>query len=226
MNQTFNLYCDESSHLENDKKPFMLISYVGCPYNHKNLHSKYIKDLKIRHHFLGEIKWTGVSDSMYPFYAELIDYFFSSSLFFRSVIVEKFQINNSMPEFSYDEFYYKMYYQLLHHKMDMRSSYNVYVDIKDTKGAKKIKRLTDILNIRYGRIRKLQLIHSYESNFIQLCDLIMGAINYHLRGDNRVNAKTKIITKIMEHTKGPLHKSTLKSNDKFNLFFIDLKGSY
>jgi len=224
MNRTFNLYCDESTHLENDGKPFMLISYVGCPYNYKKPHSNFIKELKIKHHFRGEIKWTGVSDSMYPFFAELTDYFFQSSLYFRSVIVNKSQINKS-PDFSYDEFYYKMYYQLLHHKMDMGNSYNVFVDIKDTRGAKKIEKLSEILNIKYGRIRKLQLIHSYESNLIQLCDFLMGAINYSLRGEKTVTSKMKIISKIEDHARRPLHSSTPKSNDKFNLFFIDLRGN-
>lgn len=225
MNKTFNLYCDESTHLENDGKPFMLISYIGCPYKDKVNHSKFIKELKHKHFFQGEIKWTGVSNSMYPFYAELVDYFFSSSLYYRSVIVEKKQINNEKPDFNFDEFYYKMYYQLLHHKMDMSSAYNVYIDIKDTRGSKKIKRLAEILNIKYGRIRNIQLIHSYESNLMQLCDFIMGAINYHLREENVVEAKNKIITKISKNADLPLHKSTSKWNDKFNLFFIDLNGS-
>lgn len=59
MNKTFNLYCDESTHLENDKMPFMLISYIGCPYNDKQEHNQFIKELKLKHHLAGEIKWTG-----------------------------------------------------------------------------------------------------------------------------------------------------------------------
>lgn len=226
MNKTFNLYCDESTHLENDGKPYMLISYIGSPYIDKDNHSKFIKGLKLKHGFKGEIKWTGVSSSGYPFFAELVDYFFSSSLYYRSVIVEKNQIHNELPNFNFDEFYYKMYYQLLHHKMDMSSAYNVYIDIKDTRGAKKIKRLADILNIKYGRIRNIQLIHSYESNLMQLCDLIMGALNYYLRGEHTVEAKNKIIAKISKNADLPLDKSTSKWNDKFNLFFIDLNGNH
>jgi hypothetical protein len=33
MNKTFNFYCDESCHLENDHQPYMLIGYVGCVVN-------------------------------------------------------------------------------------------------------------------------------------------------------------------------------------------------
>jgi len=33
MNKTFNFYCDESCHLENDHQPYMLIKYVSCDIN-------------------------------------------------------------------------------------------------------------------------------------------------------------------------------------------------
>jgi hypothetical protein len=51
----------------------------------------------------------------------------------------------------------------------------------------------------------------------------MGAINYKLRGLNKVTAKNKLIDKIESHCKLPITKSTPKSEEKFNLFFIDLK---
>ncbi len=225
MNKTYNLYCDESTHLQNDGKPFMLISYIGTPYNDKDIHSRNVKELKLKHRLKGEIKWTNVSGSMFPFYAELINYFFSSSLYFRSVVVQKKQINNALPGFSFDDFYYKMYYQLLYNKLDMNSVYDVYIDIKDTNGAKKVKRLKDILNVKYGTIRKIQLVHSYESNLMQICDLLMGAINYHIRGETKVDAKIKIVNKILDHTGVPLNRTTSRWEDKFNLFFIDLKGN-
>ena len=225
MKKTFNLYCDESSHLPNDRQPFMLLSYVGSPYNDKNTHSQFLKELKIKHHFSGEIKWTDVSNSMLPFYVELVNYFFESTLFFRSIIIEKKQIDYNSVNFDSDEFYYKMYYQLLHHKMDSGFVYNVYVDIKDTRGAKKIKRLTEILNAKEYRVRNLQLIHSYESNIMQLCDFMMGALNYNLRGNEQVLAKKSIISLISELAQIPLNSSTPKSSTKFNLFFIDFSQS-
>lgn len=32
--KTFNLYCDESCHLENDQQSFMLIAYTGSAWNY------------------------------------------------------------------------------------------------------------------------------------------------------------------------------------------------
>ncbi|MDZ7743745.1 MAG: DUF3800 domain-containing protein [Bacteroidota bacterium] len=223
MSKTFNIYCDESTHLENDKMPYMIIAYVSSAYNQVKFHSENIKRIKKDFHFAGEIKWTKVSGSNYPFYAELVDYFFATDLNFRAVIVGKRKIDTERPGWTYDDFYYKMYYQLLHHKINMGHAYNVYLDIKDTCSQKKIRKLREILNINYGNIRNLQLIHSYESNLLQLADVIMGAINYYLRRNDKVVAKVKLIEKISRHSKLPLDSTTSLNAEKFNLFFIDLK---
>ncbi len=46
MNKTFNIYCDESCHLENDHKPYMFLGKVSSAYNQVKLHTDYIKELK------------------------------------------------------------------------------------------------------------------------------------------------------------------------------------
>ena len=78
--KTFNFYCDESTHLENDRFPFMIIGYVNSAWNQVKLHSQNILRLKLEHRYKGEIKWSKLSQSNYPFYAALIDYFFASDL--------------------------------------------------------------------------------------------------------------------------------------------------
>lgn len=221
--KTFNLYCDESTHLENDGMPFMIIGYVSSARNQIKLHSENIAQLRKKHKFKGEIKWSKLSESNYPFYADLIEYFFATDLNFRAVIVNKSQINNKMDGFTYNDFYHRMYYQLLHHKIDMEYTYNIYLDIKDTCSYKKIQTLKTILNYDYGNVRNLQFIRSYESYFLQLADVLMGALNYHLRKEQKVTAKLKIVEKIKNHVKRPMDISTPKTASKFNLFFIELK---
>jgi hypothetical protein len=222
MSKTFNFYCDESTHLENDGMPYMMIAYVSTAYNQMQLHKDNIKAIKAKHKIKGEIKWSNISGGAYHFYADLIDYFFSTDLNFRSIIVDKSKIDSNKEGFTYDEFYFRMYYQLLHHKIDQSYHYNLYLDIKDTRSHKKLKKLKEILKYN-ASIRNCQFIHSHESSFMQLTDLIMGAINYKLRGLNKVTAKNKIIEKIESHCKVPITRSTPKTADKFNLFFIDLK---
>lgn len=221
--KTFNFYCDESSHLENDGLPYMFIAYVSSPWNQVKLHSENVFHLREKHHFKGEIKWSKLSESNFQFYSDLIDYFFATDLNFRAVIVKKSQINNEKQGFTYNDFYYRMYYQLLHHKIDMENKYNIYLDIKDTCSNHKIKKLQEILNINYGNIRNLQFIHSHESVLLQLTDVIMGALNYNLRDNKKVLAKLRIIEKIKRFSDRPLDCSSPKYFEKFNLFFIELK---
>lgn len=222
MKKTFNFYCDESTHLKNDGMPYMMIAYVSSAYNQLKQHKEAVKRIKAKYKIKGEIKWSNVSGGAYPFYSDLIDYFFSTDLNFRSIIVDKSKINEDSEDLTYDNFYFKMYYQLIHHKVNQEYNYNLYLDIKDTRSHKKLAKLNEILQYN-ASIKNCQFIHSHESYLMQLTDLIMGAINYKLRGLNGVEAKLKLIEKIETHCNVPITQSTPKNSQKFNLFFIELK---
>lgn len=220
--KTYNFYCDESTHLQHDGKPYMLISYVSSAYNELKIHKQYLKSLKAKYKVKGEVKWSSVSASKYHYYADLIDYFFSNNLAFRAIIVDKSQIDEQKSGFTYNDFYFKMYYQLIQNKVNLSYTYNIYLDIKDTCSHQKLDKLKEILKWNTS-IRNFQFIKSYESPIMQLTDLIMGAINYKLRGENKVIAKNKLIEKIEAHCKIEINRSTPKDASKFNLFFINLK---
>ena len=112
---------------------------------------------------------------------------------FRAVVVDKSQIDEKREDYTFNDFYFRMYYQLLHHKMDMDYTYNIYMDIKDTCSSDKLERLRKIMEYN-SSIGRFQFIRSHESVFIQLADVLMGAINYNLRYEKgevegRVRAK-------------------------------------
>lgn len=225
QNKTFNLYCDESTHLENDGQPFMVIGYVSTPYHLLKMHNENIREMKRKHFLHGELKWSALSKSQYPFYNELIDYFFSNiSLQFRAIIIDKSQLNHTKFKQTHDEFYDKMYYQLLNKKIHLNNTYNIYMDIKDTYSYLKAKSIKKYLERDYTNIRNLQVIKSYESELMQLADVLIGAINYRIRGMNRVTAKNNIIEKIEKLCGKPLTQHTPKDEEKFNMFYIDLKN--
>ncbi len=222
MSKTFNIYCDESCHIEHDHKPFMFLGSISVAYNQVKLHTEKIKELKEKHHFYGEIKWTNVSKSKFHFYMELVEYFFATDLKFRTVGVEKSRINNEAFGSSYDDFYYKMYYYLLNHNLNSLYNYNVYLDIKDTLSAYKVNKLKDILNTKFGVFRNVQNIRSHESILIQLADFMMGAISYQHNNEAKENqAKVQIIKKIQNHSGENLMRTNY--SDKLNLFFIELQ---
>jgi len=224
MSKTFNIYCDESCHIENDHKPYMLLGCISSAYNQIKRHTKRINYLKEKHHYYGEIKWSNVSASQLAFYKDLLDYFFDTDLRFRSVIVEKNKINNNAFNQDYDSFYYKMYYFLLNHKKNTQYAYNVYLDIKDTLSAYKVNQLKDILNVKFGVFRNVQNIRSHESILMQLADFLTGALSYHLNDiDKKVIAKRILIDKIKQHSNQQLDGSSNYTEKKLNLFFIDLR---
>jgi len=222
-NKTFNIYCDESCHLEHDHFPFMLISYVSSSYNQVKMHHENIRALKRKHFFKGEMKWSALSKSQYPFYNAVVEYFFATDLQFRAIVIDKSQMRHSEFNQSHDDFYDKMYFQLLSKKILPEYNYNIYLDIKDTRSYEKAKSLKTFLNRNFVSVRTLQVIRSYESELMQLTDVLMGAIAYHLRNEKKVIAKNKIIDKIQSHCQFPITRSTPRSTEKFNLFFIELK---
>lgn len=227
MSKTFNLYCDESTHLIHDGHPYMLLSYISIAYPQIRLAKEEIKAIKRKFNYTEELKWTNVHSATYKVYAELVDWFFMNDLEFRAVVVDKSQIDEKRADYSFNDFYFRMYFQLLHTKVDFQNRYNVFLDIKDTCSGEKLEKMEKIMSYN-SSIGTLQFIPSRESVFIQLADVLMGAINYNLRiqkGDVKGNviAKLKLIEKIKRHSNISLNTTTPLSRNKFNLFFITLK---
>jgi len=222
MNKTFNIYCDESCHIENDHKPYMFLGSISSAYNQVKFHTEQVKELKVKHNFYAEIKWSKVSKSKLRFYLDLVDYFFNTDLQFRAIGVKKSKINNDAFSQTYDDFYYKMYYRLLNHNISSFYNYNVYLDIKDTLSAYKVNKLKNILNTKFGVFRNVQNIRSHESLLMQISDFMMGAISYLHNDEKKLNAaKVQIIEKIKSHCNDELMKTNY--SNKMNLFFIELR---
>ena len=227
VNKTFNIYCDESTHLINDGHPYMIFGYVSIASNQIKICKEQIKAIKAKYGYEGELKWTNIHDKTFNMYKEIVEYFFMTYMNFRAVIVDKSQIDEKREEYTFDDFYFRMYFQLLHHDINLGNLYNMYFDIKDTRSQKKLHKLRDILKWN-ASIGNFQFVRSHESIFMQIADILMGAINYNLRiekGDieGKVFAKKKIVDLINRHTEISLKKTSPLSAKKFNLFFISLK---
>ena len=120
--------------------------------------------------------------------------------------------------------------------MEPKEDNYIYLDIKDTKSARKVEILKGYLNLRmkefeYEPIKHIQSINSQESLIIQLADLFIGAIGYKNRKQYEDNgasqAKKELMDYIAEKSGYSLIKSTLLSEKKFNLFHINLQvGDY
>jgi len=220
-----NYYCDESCHLHYDGNQFMVIGYVSLPYSKVKRYKEDIKVIRERHKNFLEIKWTKLNEWNYPFYSDLVSLFFDrEDLNFRAILVDKSKYIASKCGSDYDKFYYLMYYQLISHKLDAFSNrYNIYLDIKDDLSAYRIAKLKEILNVNMGIINKIQHIRSHESEFIQLCDLLIGSISYKNNNIYQQSvAKTKLIKKIITLSHCDLMSQTPKGTNKFNIFKINI----
>ena len=234
MSETYNIYCDESCHLENDKQKAMVLGAVWCPLEKTRQITSRLREIKARHGLPAdfEIKWTKVSPAKNQFYQDVVDYFFDDDdLHFRALIVpDKSQLRHSDHNQTHDEWYYKMYFDMLKVILSPSAQYRIYLDIKDTRGGAKVAKLHEVLsNNMYDFSRQIiehvQIVRSEEVEVLQLADLLIGSISYVNRGLNTSPAKTKLIERMRERSGYSLTKTTLYLEKKVNLFRWQARGS-
>lgn len=115
--RTFNIYCDESCHLEYDQIPVMAWGAVSCPAGEARVVAEAVRALKADHGLASdfEAKWTKVSPAKATFYLALIDLFLADErLRFRGLLVpDKTKLDHERFDQSHDDWYYKMYFTML-----------------------------------------------------------------------------------------------------------------
>ena len=229
MEQVYNIYCDESCYLESDVDSPMVLGAVWCPDQQTREIAAALRDLKRRHslspHF--ELKYVKVSPSKIAYFRDVLNYFFDhGDLHFRAVIVsDKRKLRHELiPGQTADVFYYKMYFNLLSKLLGKPdSSYRIYLDMKDTHGAAKEKKLQDVLcNNQYDFDRtiltRLQSVRSHEVEQIQLADLLTGLVGRANRQPALRTAKDELVEHMRKRSGFQLTKTTLLGEEKVNIF--------
>ncbi len=187
MSTIFNIYCDESGHLEKDRQQVMILGAVWCPLEKTREIATRIREIKLRHGLPSsfEVKWIKVSPAKHLFYQDLIDYFFDyDDLHFRALIIpNKSKLRHQDFAQNHDIWYHKMYFEMLKSLLSPGNEYRIYLDIKDTKSAGKVANLHEILcNNKYDFERhivsRIQTVRSHEIEQLQLADLLIGAVGY------------------------------------------------
>lgn len=227
MNQTYNVYCDESCHLENDHISIMVLGAVWCPLAETQKVAIDIRNIKAAHGLSTsfEIKWTKVSKGQIDFYLNLIQYFFDNpNLHFRALIVpDKTKLRHEDHNQSHDDFYYKMYFDMLKIILSPQDHYRIYLDIKDTRSASKVNKLHEVLTNNFYDfsreiIERVQTVRSHEVEQIQLADLLIGIVSYANRGLDSSHAKLQLVEHMHRLSGYRLTQSTLLRENKVNLF--------
>lgn len=228
MTAIHNIYCDESCHMEHDHQQFMVLGGLAVPNDLKVEVFDRIKVIRKQHGITkSEMKWTKVSSAAIEAYAALVNYFFDKDdLYFWAVVIDKEQLNHNGFGQHHDEFYYKMYFYLLNWFIAPHKQCNIYLDIKDTQGSEKVKKLQELLcNSNYdfsqNMVAKIQEIHSHEVVLMQITDILIGAIGYANRFpvySGKSDAKNKLVQLIAERSASSLMRSTPQGARKFNIF--------
>lgn len=222
----FNVYCDESCHLENDGQKVMILGAVWCPADNSRSIAKRIKAIKARHRLSTdfEIKWTKVSPGKIDFYMDLLSFFFEENeLYFRAVIIpDKTRLRHEEYDHDHDTWYYKMYFELLKPLLNPSDQYCIYLDIKDSGSTEKVKKLQDVLaNNQYDFqrqiIQKLQNVRSHEIEQVQLSDLLIGCVLTANRDNKSSEAKTTLMERMRKLSNYRLTHTTLLRERKVNL---------
>jgi len=227
MSQTYNIYCDETNHLENSSIKIMGLGSVLCPYGAVKDINERIREIKKRHNLNPnfEIKWTKVSPAKLLFYKDVVNYFFDNDdLSFRAVIIDKNILNHEKFNQDHDDWYYKMYFTLLSKIISPKDNYIIYLDIKDTESQKKVTKLQEVLrnniyDFDKNIVKNVQQVRSHEVNILQITDLLLGALQFTNRTDVKSVAKNALVEQIKKRSGYTLLKSTLPSENKFNIFF-------
>lgn len=223
---TYNIYCDESCHLELDGINVMVLGALSCPKKKAPEIADQLRELKVKHSFSKtyELKWTKVGCEKSAYYKDIIDYFMSNdNLSFRCVVADKTHLRHEDFNQTHDDWYYKMYYLLLRYLVTPSDTYKIYVDIKDTHGGAKCEKLKDILNHSLYKfydetILGIQQIRSHESELLQVTDFLIGAVTYKNRGLSTSTTKMGICEYLESVSKTALTKVTPLNSSKFNIF--------
>ncbi len=228
MSEIYNIYCDESCHLENDRQKAMVLGAVWCQLDKSREIAVRLREIKQKHGLssLFEVKWTKVSPAKTRFYLDLVDYFFDDDdLHFRALIVPDKSLirHDAFSCQDHDDWYYKMYFDMLKVIVKPEARYRIYLDIKDTRGAQKVAQLHEVLcNDRYDFsrqvIERLQLVHSHEIEQLQLADLLIGAVGYLNKNLYGNEGKIALIERMKQRSGYDLTRTTLLREEKMNIF--------
>lgn len=227
MSITYNVYCDESCHLQNDHQRVMVLGAVWCPLEKTREISMRLREIKLRHGLPPnfEVKWSKVSPGKFLFYKDLIDYFFDDDdLHFRALIIpDKSKLRHEDFSQDHDTWYYKMYFELLKVLLTPGDDFRIYLDIKDTRSSDKTTNLHEVLctnmyDFERKIITRIQTLRSHEVEQVQLADLLIGTISYANRKLNTNAAKVDIVERMKTRSHYSLTRTTLLREDKVNLF--------
>ena len=228
----FEIYCDESRpeaiysrKVKSNHERYMVIGGIWIEKEERKKVKNKLEFLKKKNKISAEFKWTKVSPSKIDFYKEVVEYFFSNpKIRFRCIVVDSEKIDMELFHESDSELgFYKFYYQLLIKWIDGNTSYRIYLDDKANKQNSRLSDLQYFLSkSSFGDIDSVLALPSSDSVFIQLADLLIGAVSSVFNQSITSPAKKEIVG-LIENIIDNKIEPTTSSEKKFNIFKIILR---
>lgn len=231
----FEVYCDENHpELFTSKQPtvrYMLIGSLWIPSELRNEVKSKIWDLRKQHETWGEIKWSKVSRSKLNFYSALIDLFqgYGDQMRFRCIAIDHTEFDKQWHDDDNELGFYKFYYQLLHHWILDFNEYSIFCDTKTNRDLTRLSELNKCLNNANisSKINQVQALPSRQVVLIQLCDFLLGMASSRLNDTLKDGGPKKQLLERLERQLGiEKLQPTYRSERKFNIFKIDLRGGW
>lgn len=229
----FEIYCDESrQELFSSENPradeYVLIGGLWLEASKREKYKNEIKKLRIEHKLYGEFKWQKVSQSRLDFYLKLIHLFFHSDMRFRVIVLAANELDSVKFHRADNELmFYKFYYQLIHQWILNNNRYRIFVDVKTNRVPNRLTTLKKVLSNAnvLSEILQVQALPSHEMNFLQLVDVLIGAVGYRFHKRSASHAKLQVVEKIEKFISHPIQ-PTSRFEKKFNIFRFQPDGGW
>ncbi len=228
--RNYLVYCDESGI---DGQVYYGFGSLWMPWERRGDFTGLVNELRTRHRYKDEIKWTAVNRRSEAFYSDLTAQFFSRNwLMFHCLIVRKGYVDRQRHK-DHDEARRKHFGILLKSKLkffaDGRTdkSYHVRVDPlpsryeKADEAAFKIVAATLKKELGIAPLHSLVTVDSRTSPGVQLADFLLGAAMAHWQREATSSFKARLGGLIAEHLGWPdLRADTPLREWKFNIWYF------
>jgi hypothetical protein len=228
--RNYLVYCDESGI---DGKKYYGFGSLWLPWERRGDLTGLVNELRERHRYTDEIKWTAVNRWSAPFYKALVEAFFARPwLMFHCVIVRKGYVDRDKHK-DFDEARRKHFAMLIKSKIkffaagERDKSYHVRVDPLPSRYAKadeaafKIVDATLKKELGLAPLQSLVTVDSKSSIGVQIADLFLGAAMSDWQQEVRSSFKRGVSAAVSEHLGwSDLHADTPLREWKFNIWYF------
>ena len=220
----YSIYCDEASIVQ---QRYMLIGGLWVPWDAESAVRGSFNAVRNLHQLRSEMKWKKVSRSKLDAYKAYSDVLWTDpNLAFRCIIIDTHILDHKTYNQGDKELgFYKFYHLLVRHNLEPSHLYWLFTDERKTRKPYRLSVLRKTINNWWKQrahvepLRNIEPRSSADEDFIQLADVLLGAIAYDWNGYDTSPAKMELARHIAGRMGQPtLRFTTPPRNPKINLW--------